>query len=57
MKNSTPEPEKNIFLTGDELEALTGHIGQMLDEAELGVSTRAVLERIYIKAATELGVW
>jgi hypothetical protein len=57
MKNSTREIEKNLFLTGEELEALSGYLGQLLDEEDLGVSQRAVLEKIYVKVATELGVW
>ena len=57
MKDSTRKIEKNLFLTGEELEALSGHLGQLLDEEDLGVSRRAVLEKIYVKVATELGVW
>jgi hypothetical protein len=55
--DSTRKIEKNLFLTGEELEALSGHLGQLLDEEDLGVYRRAVLEKIYIKIATELGVW
>jgi hypothetical protein len=57
MRDSTRKIEKNLFLTGEELEALSGHLGQLLDEEDLGVSARAVLEKIYVKVATELGVW
>jgi hypothetical protein len=44
-------------LTVDELETITGHFGEMLDDPELDDSTRTAIERVYKKVAKQLGVW
>lgn len=44
-------------LTVDELETITGHFGEMLDDPELDDSTRIAIERVYKKVAKQLGVW
>jgi hypothetical protein len=52
MSNEQP----NIFLTGDELETITGFFGEMLDDNTLDDQVRRRVERVYKKAAIELGV-
>ena len=48
--------QPNIFLTGDELETITGFFGEMLDDNTLDDQVRRRVERVYKKAAIELGV-
>jgi hypothetical protein len=48
------EPDE---LTGADLETITGHFGEMLDNPELDETTRVAIESVYKKVAKKLGVW